>query len=515
MTPILLDPPPPPPTSPVGRDVRLGPLRFPTVEGQIKETLGDALETVGALAVPGERRPRPFSLTLPVHGVPADGSNILIEGDRLRAQVRALMENPRARLAGLWFDFAWDQVVSGWLLIGGADLSYTEQGVTFADYVLEMTDCYRIGDRNTHRPARRLESRDRRLSTTPRDYLGRVRSTDFASQAAITRHYLPVGASDAVGSGGAVFATTPAGTRDGNLAYVDSRPDKDTVTFEQSPSDELKGDVFVRDRRGAITAPIDGTDPLWDNVYGPAQQIAGGDVPVIDNGLARVRYVPDRAAFAFDSWHPTTGYYVEEGRATIWRDYPAGTETQAATLVHASLAEWTPERAVVKAILAIDAVNRFEVYITLQRGWRGPRIEVYGSWNSAGKPGVAVRITPSVANMTNIGASTGGLAWSNNTDFGPFGPIEPWMYLLPPAASAIDIAVLQGAVRAICRSGTAAYGAARNSVSFSAQYGSTAAGYVSVTLALGATRTTVAGDAQELGRLNLIDCRQTAGISAR
>jgi hypothetical protein len=514
VSPILLDPDPPPATSPLGRDVRLGPLRFPTVEGQIKEALGDALETVGAVAIPGERRPRPFSLSLPVHGVPADGSSVLMEGDRLRAQVRALIENPRARLQGLWFDFAWDQVVSGWLLVGGADLSYTEQGVTFADYLLELTDCYRIGDRNTHRPARRLEVRDRRLSTTPRDYLGRVRSTDFASQPATARHYLPVGASDVLGSGSAVIATSSVAARDGAVPYANGRPDKDTLSFEQAAVDELKADVFVRDRRGALTAPPNDPDPLWDNVYGPNQPVTPGDVPLIDNGRARIRYVPERAAFAIDSWNVAGGLYVEEGRATIWRDYPSGTEGQYATLVSAAVVEWTPERAVVKAVLQMDVNNRCEVYLTLQRGWPGPRIEAYASWSSAGRPGVAVRISPVTAGDPQIGSSVGGLAWVNNNDYGPFGPIEPWFYVVPPAASSIRVAVLQGTVRAIARSGTAAYGATRNGISFVCPVSSNL-GYVSVTLGLGPTQVSLAADAQDLARRNLVDCRQIAGIVPR
>ena len=192
--PIILDSAAPVATS--SRRVALGPLALPTLMGELKETLGDQLETVGAGVAPGERRPRPFPLSIPIHGAVTDGVDRFAMGNRLRRQIRALMENSQARLEGLYLAFSPDPELNGWLLIGGGDLAYAQGGISLADYKLELTDCYKVANLRTHRPARRVVAIDRRLATTQLDYLGTLYSTGFAAKSAVARHYLPVGVSD-------------------------------------------------------------------------------------------------------------------------------------------------------------------------------------------------------------------------------------------------------------------------------------------------------------------------------
>ncbi|MCK9251049.1 MAG: hypothetical protein M0P31_18970, partial [Solirubrobacteraceae bacterium] len=80
--------------------VRLGPLRFRSFAGDMTEALGDTLTNVGAALVPGERRPRPQRLVLPVTGNREPDPREA--GLRLRRQVRQLLENAAWKQQGLY-----------------------------------------------------------------------------------------------------------------------------------------------------------------------------------------------------------------------------------------------------------------------------------------------------------------------------------------------------------------------------------------------------------------------------
>jgi hypothetical protein len=494
------------------RDVRLGPLQFRTVEGELKETLGDQLESVGAALVAGERRPRPFSLSLPIEMVASDGDP-LGEAEKLRRQVRALMENARARLQGLWFEFAIDTVLNGWLLVGGADLSYTEQGTTFADYLLELTDCYRVGDRTTHRPARRVEVYDRRLATTPRDTLGRLYSTDFANEVAMASHYLPPGATDVLGALEIPLAPETFNALGGTLSVLSDRSPGEVLSFAQQAAYEGQAEVAVYDRQGladpAFTL-IGDLDPEanygWERVYGSNQPLTAGDIPVIANGVCRVRWVPDAYAFALDYYDwPSSPSYVEIGRVTVWTG-----NSQYAEILAVTVDEWTPERAVVKVRLQLNASLRCTIYLTLQRGWPGPRIEVYSRASVVAQPPVSLRVTTIATVAAQLGLETGAVAITDGTNYGDFAGLAPWVYMAtadPDATLPILMAVVQESVTLVGHS-AGAYGDARSTVELTDD-----SGYVSATFA-SAARGDTAGDAAVHGQTNLMDCRAVPTLVA-
>ena len=77
-------------------DFYFGRIGLISLEGEVTEQLGGALEAVGAAIVPGERRPKAMDLTLPVRGSSHD-LNPYLDGDRLRRQLRSLIENERDR----------------------------------------------------------------------------------------------------------------------------------------------------------------------------------------------------------------------------------------------------------------------------------------------------------------------------------------------------------------------------------------------------------------------------------
>lgn len=490
-------------------DVKLGRLRLVTINGDINEAVGDSLEAIGAAIAAGERRARPFPLTLPVYGSRHEDDPFEAT-ERIRRQVRALMENADVRLGGLYLAVDFDPDMNGWLLVGGGDLKYGPGGVAIGDHLLELTDCYKVGNQRTVRPARRLEVRDRRLATVARDYLGMIRSTNFAAETATVHHFLPVGASDPIGAAAAVLQPATRSTIDGALPLLTARPDGEVVTFLHSEANHGLADVVAFDRRG-FTAPsttlAGDKDPQslygWEELYGPDQPLTTADIPVLQNGLCRLRWVDSRSSFALDAFVAGTGY-VEQGRVSIWRDTPAGTETQYTTVISRQLVEWTPERAVLHVRLGISTTDRVDLYITLQRGWTGPRVEAYASWASAGKPGVAIRLVPFTSGATTLGREAGTVAISNGTThLSSFATWAPWLYLLAPAPNlALHAAVLAELVKLIGRASSAEYGSSRNGISITAQDATAIEGYISATLGVGA-RGSETADATLLGETNL------------
>lgn len=238
------------------RDAQLGRIKFVTTLNQVKEALGrHSAEVVGSAVVPGARRALPFELKLPLYSPPDDLAgydNAL----RTRRQVRALLNNSKAVWGGLYFKFEVDRELDGWLFVGGGDVDEDTPGVgiTLGEWHMQLSDTYRMASLRTHRPARRLEAYDRRLSTQARDILGTVFSTDWASYSKAAQHFLPVGAYDAIGVGQALVGTSDTRTlRDGSLLPVlFNRAHGEVVSFEQAEHDFGKGDVVVYDRRPVI-----------------------------------------------------------------------------------------------------------------------------------------------------------------------------------------------------------------------------------------------------------------------
>src|SRR5207342_3141425 len=101
--------------------------------------------------------------------------------------------------------------------------------------------------------ARRVELWDRRLSSTPRDYLSTRFSTDFASQSPLGLTHLPAGASDIAGYNRQPASWVTRQTADGLVYIVPNRTHGEVVTFEWDENALGQSDVVVWDRRGVIT----------------------------------------------------------------------------------------------------------------------------------------------------------------------------------------------------------------------------------------------------------------------
>jgi hypothetical protein len=359
-------------------DAKLGPLRFPTLLNDVAESVGEQLEAVGAAVLAAERRARPFKLELPVYAEASEADPQAF-GERLRRQVRALMENGPAKLEGLYLAFDLDPELNGWLLVGSGELAYTDGGISFADFKLTLDDCYRVATQRTHRTARRVAAIDRRLSTSPRDVTGRLFSTAFGSYAPgsgvpAPALALPPGVTE-IRRGTTVEPNLRTrDTLDGTLTFVPDAVDQEVIHFEIDEDDLGRGGVRVFDRQGVIAPTFTAAGDLdpedeygWEQIYGPDQPLTDGDAPVLDNGLCRVRWLAANDCFVWETY--SAGAYVERGRFGILS--MTGVE-------RAFVQEWTPERAVVQ--LRTESSDIAEtVWLILQRGWDGPVVEMWGT----------------------------------------------------------------------------------------------------------------------------------------
>jgi hypothetical protein len=113
----------------------------------------------------------------------------------------------------------------------------------------------------------------------------------------------------------------------------------------------------------------------WEEMYGPDQPVEPGDVPVLDNGICRIEYEPQLGVFSVQRSFLSLGYWVPIGRLSFYDKNLVVFNG----LIDARLYSWTPEKAVVRAVLGSYANydKRAELFITLCRGWTGPRIDMY------------------------------------------------------------------------------------------------------------------------------------------
>jgi hypothetical protein len=457
------------------------------------EAVGEPIARVGATPVPGGRQG--LSVSAGLTSFPAAAGDTAADRQRVRRQLRALLNNLTARAQGLYVAWSEDPEQDGWYVPGGATFDVAGEGaLASAFWRFTGLELALLGRPRTHRRAIEVHLRDRRLATTPRDTLKRIYDTGFGTLSALQLAWLPSSVSDVVTDYipppfGLPIAIT--GSRPGHggallRALIGPAPpntlDLAVASFEQAAADRNRGDVVLYDRRGVITAPSGGPDPAWEEVYGPDQPLTAGDVPVLDNALTRIRWSSaNTPGFAIDVW--TGSVWTETGKVIIER--LGATQGFCDTLVSAAVVEWAPDRAVVRVVLrrAADASSREEVYLTLQRGWRGPRIEVYPALRADGTAAgativVAISTVPPNTSVCKIDASGAGVNVSTagtgsalfSASYGTGANVgaatftgENLACLLRQGESfALTLAVLQSAASLWRAGATEPYGTARN-----------------------------------------------------
>jgi hypothetical protein len=464
-----------------------------------REALGDEVTSSGGAPVPAIRSALRHQAAIFTLGPEAEDT--IAERLRIRRQLRSLMNNTPFKLSGYYVLWSVDKERDGWYMPDKGELEDGSGSIGVATGWFKMAQFvwFKIGQPRTHRRAMWVYLKDLRTGLFPRDYRKQIFSTDFSTLTALNLTYLPPGATDvssaAIGSAVKLLAL-PTGFDGGACQLAVGLVDNLRVSYEQPLASRNLGQVIAYDRRGTFTAPAKEVGAGWEEMYGPDYPynwVEGGaiDTPVLENGLCRVRYNREGTwpGWSVDVWNGTE--WLEQGKIVISR---AG--TQDTTLVSAQLVEYSETRAVMTCVLHAGFAGSHEVvYITLERGWTGPTVEVYPALKESEEQAEAEISFFMFGTDTNISAAkidTGNAGAAISTAMGPshtgsfpgatalgtatFTGENEVMVLRQGKEYALSAAVVQAANKAYVR-GTleGAYEAKRNEIvveSFSAGWAS-------------------------------------------
>ena len=374
--------------------VTIGRLAIDDPDG-FPESVGESVANVGATPVPGGRQGLTTSIDLT--SFPATTGDTVTDRQRVRRQLRSLLNNLPYRLAGVYVLWDADTENSGWYALGKAGFDVADRsGLVSAYWKLAGIEARVVGRQRTHRRATSVYLRSLLGGTYPRDYLKRVYSTDFSDQTPVALTWLPSAVTDYRIEGAATPTLTTARTGYGGstLQAVVGGTNLQVVSYEQTEANRNLGDVVIYDRRGTLTLTSTGPTTGWEEVYGSDWPLTSSDAPVIENSLARVSYdTTSTDGFILERWGGTS--WIQEGKVCFTRNTGGG-GTFLDTFVSADVQEWTPERGVIRAVMkvAADSASREEVFVTMQRGWTGPRFEVYPAKSGTLSAGAGIYFAP-------------------------------------------------------------------------------------------------------------------------
>ena len=365
------------------------------------EQVGNAANRVGGVPTPGERAGVTISAGLTLA---PDDAVAKADRQRVRRQFRALLNNPLARLQGVWVAWTEDAEQDGWYVPGQATIDMEPGSLVSGFFRVQGAALDLVGRPRTHRRAMLARRRDLRLAAEPKDTLKRLYGATFDGSGSIgtdvtpaPQHYLPSTVTDLVAHSGGTPAlgTAIAGRSSTSVTPVTGLSDLAVVSFEQAAAARLLGDVVVYDRRAEVgTPPTTGPHASWEEVHGRDWPWTGR--VVIDNYTARL-HLDGSGVIACEYW---SGAAFTEYAAVVLKARISSTDYALDTVLSTTVHEWTPERGVVHLRMSNGATagTTCDVYLTMQRGWLGPRFEVYPASGQVAK----VSIDPT----GTIGANT-------------------------------------------------------------------------------------------------------------
>lgn len=440
-------------------DLWLGPLGFTWPSDVVEETLGNTLEAVGAALTPSERRPKPLKVPLRIEGHPTGELDARAIGNRIRRNVRQLLENPAWLAHGLYLWWRADRDLAGWVMLGGGTVRESDPGVSFGIWELELESLYLVGRPATHRPGRRLDLADRRTGLVPRDTRGTIYSTDYADAELPDEPLITpgdvVGATSSANQDVGTMTQGPV-TDERTLWRSTAAIDGEVVSYQHD--DELlpdardayvvlddPGSVRIWDLTDAEVYPPDADaytsagdlapDDVygWEPVYGPAIRDAGAPL-AIDNGAVRLVWL---------------GAHGTRGLALEWFDDDLGTYRRQGRVLHAldvrevAIVEATPERSVIEWRAGPRTMRAI-----LQRGWTHARLESYNDTGGtarleyASEPAdgaITVGADGTLAWVVTLTAGTHVVRWARGTDDDVV--LAPSSAIITPAAPATSVQV--------------------------------------------------------------------------
>lgn len=342
------------------------------------EPIGDQVTRVGGVPTPGARSGTSISSKLTL--APPD-TGTRADRQRVRRQLRSLTNNAPARLQGIWVAWSDDDEQDGWYVPTQATIDLTE-GALASGFFTASLGLDLVGRPRTHRPAALARVHDLRAAATPKDGLNRLYGPAFDGSplngSAVTPAplvWLPSDTQDVIiaGPGSPSYGPTRQGRGGSSLTSIQGVGDLSVVHFEQDPAHRLRGDVILYDRRGETGTAWDAVNPhpAWEEVYGVDWPWVGR--VSVENSLCRV-IETDNAVLSCAYWDGAQYAPLADLRPRVDGEYLD-------TVLSRSVVEWSPERAVMRIVMHRASMpgSRTEVLITLQRGWRGPKVETYTS----------------------------------------------------------------------------------------------------------------------------------------
>lgn len=347
------------------------------------EPMGEAVQRVGGVPTPGPRAGLSFSPSLTL--APAD-TGAKADRQRVRRQIRALLNNPAARLQGVWVAWGEDAEQDGWYVPAQGAVDLEQGALASAFFRMSGVGLELVGRPRTHRRAVLARIRDLRLSTEPKDTLSRLYGLAFDGSGSVGSDvtpaplvWLPSDGTDVVAhtGGSPAIPGTRIGRSSTSVPVVTGLTDLAVVSFEQAAAARLRGDVILYDRRADTGTPTNttGPDPEWEEVHGRDWPWSGAWA--LDNYLCRISDTGS-GIWRWERWDGSDYVLVDAIRVQA---FASATYHILDTVESIGVHEWTPERAVVRVIArdASVAGTRCTIFITLQRGWTGPRVEAYGA----------------------------------------------------------------------------------------------------------------------------------------
>jgi hypothetical protein len=198
---------------------------------------------------------------------------------------------------------------------------------------------------------------------------------------------------------------------------------------------------------------------------------------VLANGICRCRWLASPGALVVE-WNKNTRNvaYTEMCRVLFYEEL-SGSTRSLTTLIGAAIAEYSEERAVVRLVLSGSGSVQ-DVYVTLQRGWSGPRVEQYTTVQSEG---ATLGLIPFNSGATTLSYRRNGTTTTiaTNTTLLDYTDAthgdEPWVNLSPVNTTVSMVAsVNESGVVAAAFADTVAYGATRNGVKLTSPFSAAA-----------------------------------------
>jgi hypothetical protein len=251
-------------------------------------------------------------------------------------------------------------------VIGASTVSYGQGNITFGDFVAKFTAALIPAQQVLQ--MRRIVAQDRTLTTTPLDHARRAYRAEAAPVKAKAQHFLPVGAHDVLShSRRRLVPAKEYPTLFGAGAMIEDRVHGEIVTFNQDFKKVFDGTVRVFDTSRQPWPKTTGQGDMnpkreysWRQGFGPSFDM--GATFAIDNGRCRVILDEDGRLHV---QHVAGARYEDAGHAQL--NY---------AVARVAIVSHSPDKAVVKLTLAGD--DRLgEAFVTLERGWPGPAVDVY------------------------------------------------------------------------------------------------------------------------------------------